>query len=259
MRARKLVDNFICVWRTCGPASALAYAAAIFTTIPEILRTGTLVPADRKMRGCRYRLQGVEVVLQGDFSQAREMYCRQVYFPTPDFRLRRGGVVVDLGANIGLFSLLAAKAGCHVLAVEAQKGFAREMRALLALQGVDRNVAIEVALVGAARGLLSEAKTLGAASHLEGAIPPSISMAELLARHGIREIDFLKVDIEGSEFALFSENLDWLQHTRRIAMEMHADHGDPAFVVELLAARGFQILDRGDYLFAHRPARSENA
>jgi hypothetical protein len=56
------------------------------------------------------------------FSGAREMYCRQVYFPSAEFELQAGALVMDLGANAGLFSVPAGRIGWRVIAVEAQRG-----------------------------------------------------------------------------------------------------------------------------------------
>lgn len=67
-----------------------------------------------------FRTQGVELILEGRlFSGAREMYGRSVYFPDRNFQLESGTTVIDLGANTGLFSLLAALRGCRVIALEA--------------------------------------------------------------------------------------------------------------------------------------------
>ena len=38
---------------------------------------------------------------------------------------------------------------------------------------------------------------------------------------GMETIDILKVDIEGSEKEIFSNNLDWIDHVRVICIELH--------------------------------------
>ena len=121
----KLLTNFRAIARVSGTRTGLAFLRAVLLNLPEIMRSRNLVAADLAMAGAQwpYSLQGVRLELDGRFfAGAREMYCRQVYFPTPAFSLNRNTFVVDLGANAGLFSILAALAGCKVIAVEAQAG-----------------------------------------------------------------------------------------------------------------------------------------
>jgi len=240
----KLVANLRGVYRACGPGPALAYAATIAGTLPALARTRTLVDADRRMarRSWRFRTQGVDVVLDGRlWSGAREMYGRAVYFPDENFLLRPDTVVVDLGANSGLFSLLAALRGCRVLAVEAQAGFVQEIAELVQRHGVSERVALEHALVGANRGVLAAPGALERASHFRGQQPARLGLPELFARHAIDAVDFLKCDIEGSEFELFGDADDWLPKVRRIAMEVHCDFGAPGALSQMREAHGFEV------------------
>ena len=51
---------------------------------------------------------------------------------------------------------------------------------------------------------------------------PATSLTSLMKKYGIEIIDLLKVDIEGSELELFSENYDyWLSRTRLLVIECH--------------------------------------
>jgi FkbM family methyltransferase len=264
----KLIANLRGVYRACGPGPALAYAASIAGTLPAVARTRTLNDADRRMarRSWRFRTQGVDVVLDGRlWSGAREMYARGVYFPDPRFHLAPDTAVVDLGANSGLFTLLAGLRGCRVVAVEAQIGFVQEIEELVRRHGIAKRVALEHALVGAGAGVLSTPGALQNASHFRGQMPARLTMAELFARHGLEAVDFLKCDIEGSEFDLFTDTSGWLPRVRRIAMEVHCDYGSVDELSRLIVSNGFEVTLRdnlsrpvtsisesGGYLFAVR-------
>lgn len=268
----KLVENLGAIQRTCGLRTSAAYVSALLLSLPEIARSGSLLPADRRMAGRRwpFALQGVRFELDGSlFSGAREMYCRQVYFADADFAFGPGMTVVDLGANVGLFSLLAALAGCEVLAVEAQRGFVREIGRMAASHGVEKRIVVEHALVGAGSGLLSEPAARSRGSHAEGTSPPVRSLEELLDAHGIDRVDFLKVDVEGSEFDLFRSCGPWLGRVRRIAMELHPAFGSIPELVEQIRSGGMavelrdnhldavdRVPDDGGYLFARRGGRA---
>ena len=232
------------------------------------MRSKNLVSADRRMTGRRwpFSLQGVSFELDGRFfGGAREMYCRQVYFPTPSFALNPGTTVMDLGANVGLFSILAALAGCKAIAVEAQSGFVRELTDLASSYGLATGIIVENAFVGSGTGLFSDFSALATASHFEGCTPPFVSMTELLAKHHVDQLDFLKVDIEGSEFDLFQSGGQWLRQVRRIAMEVHPRFGSVCDLQRIIESQGMSVELRdnelcvvgrlppeGGYLFATR-------
>jgi len=220
------------------------------------------MPADRVMSRypwLRIRVFGCEMVIPGDcFGGAREMYGRLVYFVPREFEIKHGDVVVDLGSNLGLFALLAAKLdAAQVLAVEAQGAMVPLIRSLLEKNGCADRVAIEWCLVGERTGALSDRAAAERASHWQ-VQPPTRSMSELLAAHGIKRIDFLKMDIEGSEFDLFQRDCGWLRMVHRIAMEVHPDFGDPAAISSVLSQAGFAVkLARADLTYTdyiERPA-----
>ncbi len=268
-RLRRLERELASVRRIGGWGCLARYAAGIGASLPEILRSKSLAPADRTMRGrsWRFSAEGVELELDGDlFSGAREMYGRRVYFALPGFRIAAGDRVVDLGANRGLFSVLAARLGATALAIEAQSGFLPHIRDNARRNGCEERVIVELALVGDG-GVLGDDAGLRAASHF-GRMPPRVGMAELLARHGFERVDFLKIDIEGAEFGLFAGSPEWLARVDKIAMEVHGTAGDPDDLAAALAARGFAVtqLDddlavvprlarAGGYLFAARLAQ----
>jgi hypothetical protein len=59
------------------------------------------------------------VVLSG----TPDMYCRKVYSTVPGSGMSPGDTVLDLGANMGVFSTMTAVGGAGVIAVEALSGF----------------------------------------------------------------------------------------------------------------------------------------
>jgi FkbM family methyltransferase len=150
-----------------------------------------------------------------------------------------------------------------VISVDAQYGFVRATRSLAERHGVAQQVAAVHAMVGAEAGKLSAEAILSEATHFEGRLPPSLSMASLMEAYQIDRIDFLKMDIEGSEFALFAEDTEWVRKVHRIAMEVHPHFGDARLIAGTLRDHGFHVelrdellrharVDRATYLHAHR-------
>lgn len=263
---RRLLLEVVAVHRIGGYRCSSRFVRGILTNLGTVLRTATLEPADRAMmqRSWRFRVLGTEIELDGEaFAGAREMYGRGVYFALPGFRLSPGDIVVDLGANQGLFSILAAKLGATAIAVEAQSGFVELIQAAARRNRCEERVTTELALVGSG-GMLRDEEALRRTSHF-GGVPQRLTMDELMRRCSIERIDFLKVDIEGAEFGLFTPEASWLDRVGKIAMEVHCEHGDPRALATGLERRGFEVRllgnDRlpvseltgaGGYLFARR-------
>lgn len=262
------------VARATGVATTAAYLGGVVRTLPEIARTRSLVPADERMAGRIWPFQvacarvPVQVPVDGTmFAGAREMYARRVYFPpiAPALTIPLGGTVVDLGANHGLFTCLAAHVAARVVAVEAQSGFVATITAAARASGGRAEVTVEHALIGAGSGLVADPDWVTAASDYETR-PPVIGLTDLLDRHGLATVDFMKIDIEGSEFALFDDDPAWLARTSRIAMEVHTEFGDPGRLRTLLEGAGFAtvmadnelrptnvVAEESGYLYAWRP------
>jgi FkbM family methyltransferase len=70
---------------------------------------------------------------------------------------------------------------------------------------------------------------------------PWLSDDDLIATAGLARIDFLKCDIEGSEFELLAKGSKILAMTRKIACEVHAFAGDVDAFLERIRSEGFEI------------------
>ncbi|KDA43556.1 FkbM family methyltransferase [Frankia sp. B2] len=249
-QATQLLQDLQRIARVAGPPTALRFGAAVARHAPTIRRAGNLDAADRAMAagGHTYRpLPGVTVMLPGTaFGGAREMYCRGVYHALPGYAPAAGEVVVDLGANQGLFSVLAARAGADVIAVEAQRGFAPAFINHAAGNGVSNHIQLLHALVGPTAGVFADPRARRNATHWDGDVDV-LTMAEVFEAGGVDQVDLVKLDIEGSEFALFDEP-GWLDAVGRIVMEVHTGFGDPRTLDDLLVRHGFEVTLLGNDL-----------
>jgi FkbM family methyltransferase len=169
-------------------------------------------------------------------------------------------VIVDAGANIGLFTCWAAARNrdAKIIALEPAAENVARLQAHVRANGFEqRVVAIQVALDGgdkvawlSPRASASQMLRL-TDSHESGAIAVAAwSLAELVQRVGEAEVDFLKMDIEGSEYAvLMSTASHVFQRVRRIAVEYHPPLGsgyDKRSLIAHLRACGYtSIADTG--------------
>lgn len=244
-KLRKLTNNILNLnaWRVLGCAG---YGQLIFTFLrksPSIVQAGDLRPLDQAMAGrdtfhfrgkaLRFDCAYCDTNIQDGsyaFGIVREILIRDCYLRyLPANTLDNLGAVVDLGANRGMFSILAAAFAHCVLSVEAEPAFRSVIEHNARLNGFE-HVRVESVFVGAG-GTLGEAVVAN----------DQVNLSELLDRHQFNTVDLLKMDIEGSEFALF-EHPDWLTRVKRICMEVHRNFGDVRRIVNCLEIHGFSIV-----------------
>jgi FkbM family methyltransferase len=125
------------------------------------------------------------------------------------------GVVLDIGANVGLSVLVLASLVPHgrVLALEPSPRTAAALRQTLAGNALADRVMLEQSAVGAAPGEAefhfdaehsAGSKLVDAGTMDRAALPPLVTVPlttvdSLVARHGLARLDLVKVDVEGFE------------------------------------------------------------
>ncbi len=243
------IENVRCLARIMQRWDFVLYLVRLVRLLPFVLRERSLAPVDATFLGKHliFRVLQRDVLLDGQcIGLAREIYGRQAYFCRPGFTPTLDDNVVDLGANVGVFTVLAARLARHVVSVEAQWGFIQELMSNVRKNGCSDRVMIEWGIMGARAGVFSNRRGLESASHYEGKEPPRLSMDDLLLRHRMEKVDLLKIDIEGSEFDLFATPASWLTRIRRLVMEVHSQWGDVNRLAESLVENGFrvQLVDR---------------
>jgi FkbM family methyltransferase len=176
--------------------------------------------------------------------------------------LRRGMTFVDVGANIGDFSLVAARQVGHsgrVLAVEPHPDNCEQLRRSLSLNGYDHVEVHQVALSstdGSAQLHLGDRAawhTLlqGLDRREAGAIEVTTrTMDALIAQAGNPPVHVMKVDVEGAEMQVLRGAEETLAHNREIVLllDLHPGLGvDISEVDEFLTERGFTFFDMGSW------------
>lgn len=173
-----------------------------------------------------------------------------------------GAVAIDGGANLGGFARPLARR-CRVLCVEPvpalaeglrQAGFAVERAALAERDGRARLELFQ----GTCASLAAE----GRDDRVAAIEVETLTLESLLARHGLRQVALLKLDIEGPESAiLLQASAELLARIDQITVEFH-DFLYPALAPEVdraiarMEAAGFACFrfsrDRSDVLFVNR-------
>ena len=170
----------------------------------------------------------------------------EIFSPKDDLEVE---TIVDLGAHIGTETLRLAKLypSARVFAVEAvRKNFeilefnTRQLSSVTAIFGAIWSSPAKLKLLkpgGNESWRLEEVR--GDEFDIKG-----MMLDDILVENDIREIDILKVDIEGAERELFSHScLTWIERVKCIIMEA-PDNDSPLSTQEI-----YRVFDAANYKF----------
>jgi FkbM family methyltransferase len=120
--------------------------------------------------------------------------------------IRPGDTVLDLGAHVGTFSLAAAALGCRVVAVEASPRNVELLRASVHCGGFE-NMRVVHGAVTDRPGMVQfmphgpHGVVFTPAVDLPSVTVPAVTVDQILEEIGRPRVDFIKMDVEGSEIA----------------------------------------------------------
>lgn len=172
---------------------------------------------------------GVNIMTRNDSDRGivREVFSEKVYGTD----IRPGMTVIDIGANIGCFSLLAAKKGARVYAFEPDPWNFRMLKKNILLNDFSRSISAFNDAVWSKKGAIhlfdSCSDNLGGHSVIRQRNPEEkttvscVTLDDIFRMNKIEECDFLKIDCEGAEYEIL-----WaagcLDRVKEIRMEVHA-------------------------------------
>lgn len=175
-------------------------------------------------------------------------------------KLKNSNLIVDCGANVGYSSIyfLNKFPHAHIIAVEpddenfevCQKNLLPyNKRVSLIPSGVwSHSVGLIVCkgIYGDGRSWATQVKEC---PEYEKADLQAIDITTILKNSGFDSIDILKIDVERSEIAIFSDNYEyWLDKTKNIAIELHDEECENVFF-NAMSAYEYELVKSGELTF----------
>ena len=148
--------------------------------------------------------------------------------------LRGGDLFVDVGANVGSYSLLAGARSAHLIAIEPAPKAMEGLKINLRLNGLSAQ--LHHCAVGAKDGTLTMALNKGAASHADPSGTP-VSLARLDTLLKGQGPALVKIDVEGYEGEVLTGAALTFQNLPALIIESWCDQG----LRERLAAHGLTL------------------
>ena len=187
-----------------------------------------------------------------------EVFWEQVYAPRVK-QVTASGVILDLGANIGAYSVWAARRWHpgKIVAVEMENDNFQLLEENIRLNGLRGTVIpVKAAIwnengkVGIKRHHFNHGMNQVCLDKREGGVP-SMTLEKLMDMVKVKKIDILKMDIEGAEDRIINETNERLfaHSVAYLEAEMHPTKGvQVEKMVAALEKTGFEVIIRRQWL-----------
>ncbi len=189
------------------------------------------------------------------YDTIREIVDDRCYLPADILaRLGEHSTIVDIGANVGVFSVsVALLTGARVIAVEPVPENIHWLRRNIAENKATNVQVVEKAVAARAQSSTMAVCALSVGARLSSgpvsAGPPpitvqTVTLPGLLAEAGVSRVDLLKMDCEGSEYQIFSSmQSDDFARIGAIAMEFHEQGANQtgSVLAQRLQSEGFSV------------------
>lgn len=210
-----------------------------------------------KMKGIKLKFKP----FSAELSPFKEIFIEEVYERIPLFVLENKKIIFDIGANIGLYSLKAAKNNkkCVVYAFEPNPYVFKRFLYNIKINGFEKKIHPFQKAVSSKNGIIKfRCKSHTTSSSFydkkvkeSGTILqiPMIKLDSFIEENKVPLIDILKIDAEGMEYEVLLGTVKNLGKVKGIVMEFHSQEILDK-VNNLLEPRGFKrVLQIDTYIY----------
>jgi FkbM family methyltransferase len=216
------------------------------------LITGMGRPIDVTFRDCKYRIEGRNNLIEYGLLTRPTYNGQEIDFLSEV--VKDGGVAVDIGCNIGIYSVSLGKAAGpkgRVLGIDANSEMIRHLNFNANASGLDNVKGIHMAVGGSAGRVdlnirLDDVAIVNVIENDNGAVQMQPLM-QIVQDAGLTRIDALKIDIEGHEdlaLAPFLQNAPEAMLPKRIVIEQCGKEQDYPGCLGEFARLGYKLMGR---------------
>jgi len=171
--------------------------------------------------------------------------------------IKNEGVFIDIGANVGYYSLMAAKLGAKkIIGIEPNPIVLNRFRENIKFNDLNKKIKTFQIGVGEKRDTMElhlSNEDMGSSSIVTSSINSEkikikiIPLLELLKKEKVKKVDVLKIDVEGFEDRVLFPYFDKLEkkfYPRLILMEDSSQKDWEKNILEWLLTNGYNVLAR---------------
>jgi Na+-transporting methylmalonyl-CoA/oxaloacetate decarboxylase gamma subunit len=219
---KKLLKEIALIYKGMGFVFTLKYILYILKNLSKVLRTKSLGCVDQEFKedfNVKFNDHSFTFPF-GALPTTREIYLKNCYNISED----RKNICIDLGANRGIVSALLSKFSNKIIAIEMLDEFQDEFNHIKNINEINNIEYLQYAITSKSEN------------------DNEITMNDLIQRYKIKQIDFLKMDIEGAEEDVILNNNQWLSIVKEMGIEVHPPFGiDLVKIVDELEKFNFNI------------------
>ena len=247
------------------PPMTYVKLAEIFIPLFDKKRRNSGVKFSKKDDVFIVEMRGGEYVFNSQFKVGRFLFPEEEFgllvlnrYSDEDIFVEDGDVVIDIGANIGEFSVASARVARKVLAIEPDRSAYRCV--VENTENLDNVVCRDVA-VSECDGEFDFYMSPGTSdsSLLKPRVDSQLvtkvkgqTLLSIMRDHEISIVDFLKLEAEGYEPEILEGAGSALRSVRKIAIDASPErYGEPTYerCMEVLLAKGFSVWRKGWIVF----------
>lgn len=163
-------------------------------------------------------------------------------------------VIIDIGANIGDFTLATRNIAGKIVAVEPEKKNFLALSANLLINNINNVVAIRLAAHDREEKvfLQGESSNMYVVREKEGQLVKGTPLDLIVRRLGIKRVDLIKIDVQGHEKSVLSGMHKLLERkiVKLLIIEVHLKRGIRIEdVVSVMNAYRYRLIHKDTYLF----------
>lgn len=165
-------------------------------------------PVDLVYQGLKFRLYPHDNTIDRKILFSRKLREKKELSYMKDV-LGEGGVLLDIGANMGYYTLFGVRSGANkVIAIEANPVMSERLNENIALNGFQDTVRVFTVGVGDQKGVMTltvSDQDMGSSSMVNKEISGKEvevaieTLPDILAQASVEKINALKIDVEGME------------------------------------------------------------
>lgn len=179
----------------------------------------------------------------------KEIFVEKLYDPY----MVSGGVYIDCGAHVGLFSLYSQTWASKIYALEPSYEHFDALQHMVIFNHMDKVIPIQAALSDRNGEAEFYHRTNTTMYSLEEVVQEPglgtetvrvLDTKTLFEENNIKEVDFFKLDVEGHEFKVLTSKAfeEMAPKIKRIALEYHSwSQTNPAQLVTILNDLGYSV------------------
>ena len=199
-----------------------------------------------------------------DIHVFRQIFCEREYGCLDG--VENADLIIDCGANVGYSAayFLTKFPHCRLIAIEPDAGNFTALERNLSAYG-ERVVLHHNAVWSKSTGLVMSPEVLGEGvewgrtvreAHAdETAQMEALDLGSLI---GLRRVSILKIDIEGAEAEIFSQQTPWLSQVDNLVIELHGEKCDRIFR-DAVRGAGFDLSRSGELTVCRRLSSQSRA